>query len=532
MFGAARLSRLQPRRGQLCKDGTQRRLLNHFISRGETSAGLSSSRGTATADTAIPSAPSPENAPHPPRFTIAVKDNIATTDPALPTTCASAILAGHRSPFEATVVTQLRARGAVLVGKTNLDEFGMGSHSTNSAAGPVGVGNGPWSAGGSSGGSAVAVAEGEADVALGTDTGGSVRLPAAYVGVVGFKPSYGMVSRHGVVPYANSLDTVGLLAREVRTIADLVVGGGLCVEHDPRDPTSLSAAARKRCAAAREGYRVGEKARRSLAGVKFGLPLEYNIEELEPCIRDAWSRTAKALQGLGARVVPVSLPSTRHALSAYYVIAPAEASSNLAKYDGVRYGRRNDDDATESDAAGDGGVLYSRTRGRGFGDEVRRRILLGSYTLSSEAMDNYFIQAQRVRRLVRRDFDRVFALHNPLLEPETFDLSDLGEDVVLEDKLGPAEVDFLLCPTAPTLPPKLEDVMKQTPVDAYMNDVFTVPASLAGLPAISIPVPVTPSTEATEEGRPNYAGLQLIGQYWDDARLLAVAEAVLGTAVA
>jgi aspartyl-tRNA(Asn)/glutamyl-tRNA(Gln) amidotransferase subunit A len=429
-------------------------------------------------------------------------------------------------------VTQLRARGAELVGKTNLDEFGMGSHSTNSATpGPVSLGASGRSAGGSSGGSAVAVLLGEADVALGTDTGGSVRLPAAYTGVVGFKPSYGMISRHGVVPYANSLDTVGFLAREVRAISRLVVEGGLCAEHDPLDPTSLSGEARKRCAADREGYQAsGEKNRRvtstrPLAGLKFGLPLEYNIEELEPCIRDAWSATATKLQELGARIIPVNLPSTRHALSAYYVIAPAEASSNLAKYDGVRYGSR---DATGSDAAGS--VLYSATRGRGFGPEVRRRILLGSYTLSSEAMDNYFVRAQRVRRLVGRDFDRVFALPNPLREAETFDLSDIAEDVALESKLGPAEVDFLLCPTAPTLPPKLEDVAKQTPVDAYMNDVFTVPASLAGLPAISIPVPVTLGAEADEDC-PNYAGLQLIGQYWDDARLLAVAEAVSDSAV-
>jgi aspartyl-tRNA(Asn)/glutamyl-tRNA(Gln) amidotransferase subunit A len=250
------------------------------------------------------------------------------------------------------------------------------------------------------------------------------------------------------------------------------------------------------------------------------VPVEYNIEELEGGIREGWADAARVLQeGFGARVVPVSLPTTRHALAAYYVIAPAEASSNLAKYDGVRYGARDTEAA--SDAAG--GVLYAATRGKGFGDEVKRRILLGAYTLSSEAMDNYFLQAQRVRRLVRRDFNRVFALANPLHEPETFDLADLDERIVMEDKWGPEEVDFLLCPTAPTLAPRLDDVMKQTPVDAYMNDVFTVPASLAGLPAISIPMQVR--REDGVEG-PGTAGLQLIGQYWDDARLLAVAEAV------
>ncbi|SPQ19581.1 682452fd-8cdf-4588-8b2d-21d4aabf58d0 [Thermothielavioides terrestris] len=532
----------------------QRRLLNHFISQ---------------APEPTESAEPPPPPPH--RFTLAVKDNIATSAPH-PTTCASPFLAGYHSPFEATIVTQLRARGARLVGTTNLDEFGMGSHSTHSAFGAVAQDpsasastsrsisdtndnnnardGGPpllFSAGGSSGGSAVAVASGAADVALGTDTGGSVRLPAAYCAVVGFKPSYGMLSRFGVVPYANSLDTVGLLARAVGVIRRLVVGsgqqqqqqpqgrgleggeeevGGLWREGDPRDPTALSVAARERCASVRDGY-AGELdadgAAQKLRGLRLGIPLEYNIAELDPRIRDAWAAAAKVLQdGFGARVVLVSLPSTRHALSAYYVIAPAEASSNLAKYDGVRYGTRD----TESGSDAAGGVLYAASRGRGFGDEVKRRILLGSYTLSSEAMDNYFIQAQRVRRLVRRDFNRVFALDNPLHERETFDLADLDEGVAMEDKWGPEEVDFLLCPTAPTLAPTLEDVMSQTPVDAYMNDVFTVPASLAGLPAISIPMPIKAETGADGPERHATAGLQLIGQYWDDARLLAVAEAV------
>ncbi|AEO54820.1 hypothetical protein MYCTH_2297869 [Thermothelomyces thermophilus ATCC 42464] len=561
-------------------NGQQRRLLNHFVSK-------------------VPE-PTTESPPHatPYRFTLAVKDNIATTtSPSHPTTCGSPFLSTYHSPYEATIVTQLRARGARLVGKTNLDEFGMGSHSTHSAAGPVSqpfpqsTSSQPQpqppppppppppsqlqpqsqpspsrgedqrlSAGGSSGGSAVAVLTGEADVALGTDTGGSVRLPAAYCGVVGYKPSYGMLSRFGVVPYANSLDTVGLLARAVAPIRELILGSrsgsgsgegegegisrrapGLWREGDPRDPTCLSVAARLRCARGRQGYddddddddanADGPSSRRGegevlLKGVRFGLPLEYNIEELDPGIRDAWAGAARTLQDrFGARVVPVSLPSTRHALAAYYVIAPAEASSNLAKYDGIRYGTRDTEAA--SDAAA-GGVLYAASRGKGFGDEVKRRILLGSYTLSSEAMDNYFIKAQRVRRLVRRDFDRVFALDNPLHERETFDLADLDETIPMQDKWGPEEVDFLLCPTAPTLAPGLADVMSQTPVDAYMNDVFTVPASLAGLPAISIPMPVAPGTGTARGGGrgPGTAGLQLVGQYWDDARLLAVAEAV------
>ncbi|KAK4211397.1 glutamyl-tRNA amidotransferase [Rhypophila decipiens] len=470
-----------------------------------------------------------------PPFTLAVKDNIATTTSLLATTCASPILKTYTSPIEATIVAQLRKRGGVVVGKTNLDEFGMGSHSTHSFFGPVA--QGPFSAGGSSGGSAVAVSQGDAEIALGTDTGGSVRLPASYTGVVGYKPSYGMISRYGVIPYANSLDTVGFLSRSVQGIHRLVVGGGLWAVHDAKDPTSLSTTARRRCASVREGYshKSAQKGH-LLEGITFGLPLEYNIAELDGSIRHAWADAAKKLQALGGgvRVVPVSLPSTRHALSAYYVIAPAEASSNLAKYDGVRYGTQSPPPPPTTTGSDD--VLYSAVRGQGFGPEVKRRILLGSYTLSSEAIDNYFLQAQKVRRLVRRDFDRVFRLSNPLLggseEEEAFDLSDLPEEIPMENKFGPTEVDFLLCPTAPTLAPRLGDVLDdgeeegKKVVDAYVNDVFTVPASLAGLPAISIPVPVQQITGNTG-GDAGSAGLQLIGQYWDDARLLSVAAAVM-----
>lgn len=435
---------------------------------------------------------------------LAVKDNIATSD--FPTQCASKILASHASPFEATIVQQLCGRGARVVGKTNMDEFGMGSHSIHSAQGPVinpiHAGE-ELTAGGSSGGSAVAVRLGDADIALGTDTGGSVRLPAAYTGTVGYKPSYGMLSRFGVVPYANSLDTVGLLAAKVRPVRELVFDTGLHEEHDARDPTSLSAATRARCS------KACPPSLPALSQLTVGIPVEYNIEELDPEIRATWMSAATALERQGVRIVPVSLPATKEALCAYYVLAPAEASSNLAKYDGVRYGVRSED----SDAAGE--TLYSETRGAGFGDEVKRRILLGTYTLSSEAIDNYFIQAQKVRRLVQRDFDRVFKLENPLYEPRQFDLSDMAETTGLEDKQGPSQVDFLLCPTAPTFPPRLKEIREQTSVDAYTNDVFTVPASLAGLPAVSVP---------SCTGRKLPAGLQLIGQFWDDARLLSMAE--------
>jgi aspartyl-tRNA(Asn)/glutamyl-tRNA(Gln) amidotransferase subunit A len=389
-----------------------------------------------------------------------------------------------------------------------MDEFGMGSHSINSAHGPV---RNPLSAGqetelsagGSSGGSAVAVRVGDADVALGTDTGGSIRLPAAYTGSVGYKPSYGMLSRFGVIPYANSLDTVGLLANKTETIRELVVDSGIYMEHDANDPTSVPLSSRERFAKACPSKLP------SVSQITIGIPLEYNIEELNPAIRLAWETAASILREQGANVVPVSLPTTKEALCAYYVLAPAEASSNLAKYDGVRYGVRS----AESDAVGD--TLYSETRGTGFGDEVKRRILLGTYSLSSEAIDNYFIQAQRVRRLVQRDFDRVFKLENPLYDEQQFDLSDMGEVTGLQDKTGPAQVDFILCPTAPTFPPALSDLQNQSSVDAYINDVFTVPASLAGLPAISLP--------ATIDGSRLPAGLQLIGQYWDDRRLLSLA---------
>lgn len=467
-----------------------------------------------------------------------MKDNIATLPEDGPTTCASAILSGYESPFEATIVTQLKLAGARVVGKTNMDEFGMGGHSTNSCYGPVAqeLEDGTQlSAGGSSGGSAVAVATGAADLALGTDTGGSVRLPAAYCGVVGYKPSYGMVSRHGVVPYANSLDTVGFLARDVMTIYKTVFEAKLPVQaSDVLDPTSLNRSRRLK-AMKQTGHwqshvwvrKTDESRRNTLKSLRFGLPIQYNIEELDPAIRQGWENIAVFLrEEIGAKVYPVSLPTTKHALSAYYVIAPAEASSNLAKYDGVRYGPKQSEIEGKESGGDNNGVLYSALRGQLFGDEVKRRILLGSYSLSSAAMDNYFIQAQRVRRLVRNDFDRVFTHKNPLLDEEAqqFSLSDMDESVELADKLGPSQVDVLLCPTAPTLPPRLEDVqagLARNPVDAYMNDVFTVPASLAGLPAVSIPTKVK-----GPPGGKNVMGLQLIGQYFDDARLCSVAEAI------
>jgi aspartyl-tRNA(Asn)/glutamyl-tRNA(Gln) amidotransferase subunit A len=466
---------------------------------------------------------------HHPRSAVAVKDNIATAR-WYPTTCGSKILQNYRSPFEATSIARLRngtnkIGSKRVMGKTNMDEFGMGSHSTHSFFGPVRGVEG-WethSAGGSSGGSAVAVAAGEVQNALGTDTGGSVRLPAAYNGIVGFKPSYGHISRWGVVPYANSLDTVGLLGYNTSSIWPHLTSKLLSYDH--RDPTSLSRGTMNRikerqtksASSIRESISEIESdpasldPQQNLGHLKIGIPLEYNIEELEPAVRKAWERALGLFQSQGCTLIPVSLPNTKHALSAYYVIAAAEAASNLSKYDGVRYGTR----AKGSDGAGNS--LYSKSRGEGFGEEVKRRILLGSYSLSSQAIDNYFIKAQKVRRLVQRDFDRVFSMPNPLRPEAQFDLSEMDESVLLENKLGPAQVDFIVCPTAPTLPPTHASLATQSPIDSYMNDVFTVPSSLAGLPAISLPFGIS------NEDR---VGIQIIGQYADDSRLLVTAKAL------
>lgn len=411
----------------------------------------------------------------------------------------------------------------------------MGSHTTNSFFGPTHnvAPFGAYSPGGSSGGSAVAVASKACEAALGTDTGGSVRLPAAYTGIIGFKPSYGVISRWGVVPYANSLDTVGIMVSDVmrlsRIFSDLS-------QVDSRDPTCLSQNSRARLKTRKELAENEQQNqdpalsvsldqseptkdlndKESRLNFTIGVPIEYNIEELEPGIRQAWIDALESLQNKGCTVVPVSLPHTKHALSAYYVLAPAEAASNLSKYDGIRYGSRH------SGTDGTGSVLYSETRGEGFGDEVKRRILLGSYTLSSEAVNNYFLKAQKIRRLVQRDFDRVFSTPNPLRSAEQFDLRDMDESIEMSNKLGPTQVDFIICPTAPTLPPTLHDVEKQTSVDTYMNDVFTVPASLAGLPAISVPVQIPEGFQT--QGMPSFAGIQIIGQHQTDFQVIGMAE--------
>lgn len=433
---------------------------------------------------------------------VSVKDNIATAD--LDTTCASSILEGWQPTRDATVVKLLREEGTLVIAKTNMDEFGMGSHSTHSAKGKVGngrQGSNRRSVGGSSGGSAIAVALRQCSLALGSDTGGSVRLPAAYTGVMGFKPSYGLLSRYGLIPYANSLDTVGILAQTRRLVQDAFEA---LDHHDEKDPTSLSKSTRQRIKQMRAERR---KVRSLGSGIyRIGVPVEYNVHELDSSVRKAWARTLTLLEDHGHEIMPISLPSTLQALSAYYVLAPAEASSNLGKYDGVRYGASQADSAASSSSDL---PLFAALRGSAFGDEVKRRILLGTYSLSASAMDNYFVQAQKVRRLVQRDFDRVFRTQNPLQD------HDEGASPESEG------VDFIICPTAPTPPPLLSEIMAQNPLDAYVNDVFTVPASLAGLPAISMPAPL--GSEGTDAKWEELIGMQIIGQYGDDYSVLECA---------
>ncbi|KAL2836211.1 amidase signature domain-containing protein [Aspergillus pseudoustus] len=446
---------------------------------------------------------------------IAFKDNICTRN--LPTTCASKSLETFTSPFNATVVEQLENAGAILAGKTNLDEFGMGSHSVHSRFGPVKSARrgdddaGYLSAGGSSGGSAVAVATDQCHSAIGTDTGGSVRLPAAFTGVVGFKPSYGLVSRWGVVAYANSLDTVGVLAKRASIIRDVF---DILNQHDPRDPTSLPPASRSRVASKFETSQLSTRLKSS--PLRIGVPIEYNISELAPPVRRAWYHSLEHMRQQGHTIHPVSLPMTKSALSAYYILAPAEASSNLAKYDGVRYGTPADGHIRDQDQTER--YLYAKTRGEGFGYEVKRRIMLGAFSLSADAIDNYFLQAQRIRRLVRHDFDAVFRAEHPLTS-----ISGVQQS----DRTG---VDVLICPTAPSPPPSISDLTNSNAVksslDAYVNDVFTVPASLAGLPAIS--VPVSGRSDGDGHADENLVGIQVVGQYGDDELVLKVAELLEG----
>ncbi|KAL1918333.1 uncharacterized protein VTP21DRAFT_2993 [Calcarisporiella thermophila] len=438
-------------------------------------------------------------------MTVAIKDNFCTKD--FETSCASAMLREFKSPFDATAVTLLKRAGAIIVGKTNMDEFGMGSANVHSEFGPVfnprsssfESGSGARVAGGSSGGSAAAVASGMCYGALGSDTGGSVRLPASFCGVVGFKPSYGRVSRWGLISYANSLDTVGILTSSVEESEKLYE---IISAYDKKDPTSMPVELREDIKKTEPKY-IPRSDAYDLTGLRVGVPQEYFVSELAGPIRQIWAEGVQRLQNQGASIHPVSCPNTRFALSAYYVLAPAEASSNLARYDGVRYGHRSESEMNESSEPQSS--LYATTRQQGFGAEVRRRILLGTYVLTSGAFEGYFLQAQRIRKRVQEDFNRVFRISNPL-QASPSGGSEEG-------------VDVLLTPTAISTAPLMRDCVSGDVdiLDAYVNDVMTVPASLAGIPAMSVPFGKSP-----EDGLP--VGLQLLAQYGQEPTLFHVAK--------
>ncbi len=405
---------------------------------------------------------------------LALKDLFCTKG--VRTTCASRILGNYVPVYDATVVARLKAARAVLLGKTNMDEFAMGSSTENSA---FGVTRNPWdpnrTPGGSSGGSAAAVAAGEAFGALGTDTGGSIRQPAALCGVSGLKPTYGRVSRYGMVAFASSLDQAGPFGRSALDCALLLEA---IAGHDPLDSTSVD---RPVPPYAAELERAGEGAAR---GLTIGVPREFFGEGLDPEVERLVREAGTVFEQLGARLVDVSLPYSMKGVSAYYIVAPAEASSNLARYDGVRYGYRTPAPESLLD-------MYERTRAEGFGAEVKRRILIGTYALSSGYYDAYYLKASQVRTLIARDFERAFAT-----------------------------ADLLLAPTSPTpafpLGAKVHD-----PLQMYLNDVFTIPANLAGLPAISIPCGF--ARGGPFDGLP--VGLQLIGRPFDELGVLKAAHA-------
>ncbi|MFQ5417788.1 MAG: Asp-tRNA(Asn)/Glu-tRNA(Gln) amidotransferase subunit GatA [Myxococcota bacterium] len=396
---------------------------------------------------------------------MAIKGNMVQAGE--PATCASRILEAYISPFTATAVQRLRDAGAVIVGRTNMDEFAMGSSTEHSIYGPT---RNPWdtarTAGGSSGGSAVAVAAGVVPAALGSDTGGSIRQPASFCGVSGIKPTYGRVSRWGLVAFASSLDQIGAFARtadDCAAVLEVIAG------HDPRDSTSLPEAV----PSYREGF--GD-----LSGVVIGLPVEYFVDDgVDAAVLDTVREAVALLERAGAKTREVSLPHTRYGIATYYLIADAEASSNLARYDGVRYGRR---------AEGTVGLteMYERTRSEGFGDEVKLRIVLGTYVLSAGYYDAYYCKAQQVRTLLRADFERAFE----------------GCDVIAT-------------PTSPEIAFRVGE-KTDDPLSMYLSDVYTVSASLAGIPGISIPC-------GFSEGMP--VGLQLLGPALDEATPLRVADA-------
>jgi aspartyl-tRNA(Asn)/glutamyl-tRNA(Gln) amidotransferase subunit A len=396
---------------------------------------------------------------------LAIKDIYATRG--VRTTCASKILENFVPPFDATTIAKLRTAGAVFVGKANLDEFAMGSSTENSAFGPT---HNPYDlqrvAGGSSGGSAAAVAADECLASLGTDTGGSIREPAAFCGVVGLKPTYSRVSRYGVIAYASSLDQVGPFAKSVRD-ASIVLREIAGV--DPRDSTC----------SAREVPDYEQALTGDIKGLRIGVPREFFVEGMDPEVESAVRSALRQYEALGARLVELSMPHTGYAIAAYYLIATAEASANLARYDGIRFGLRVPADNNIE--------LYNRTRDQGFGAEVKRRIMLGTFALSAGYYDAYYLKAQKVRTLIRRDFERAFE-----------------------------SCDIIVTPTAPTTAFKIGEKIDD-PLQMYLSDIFTISVNLAGLPGLSMP--------CGYDSRGMPIGLQIIGAPFDEAGILRAADA-------
>lgn len=396
---------------------------------------------------------------------VMVKDNLSTEG--VPTTAGSRMLLGYTPPYDAYVVEQFRSGGAVILGKGNLDEFAMGSSTEHSAFGET---HNPWDTdrvpGGSSGGPAAGVAASECFVSLGSDTGGSIRQPAALCGIVGMKPTYGLVSRYGLIAFGSSLDQIGPFSRDVRDAADTlsVISG-----HDKRDSTSLDTPSQDFSSAL-----TGD-----ISGMRLGVPQEYLVDGMEPGVKEAFEKSLETLEGLGATLEEVSLPLTDQALAVYYIIAPSEASANLARYDGFKYGNAVNDVPTAWD-------VMDQTREQGFGAEVKRRILIGAYALSAGYYDAYYKKAQQVRTLIRQEFASTF---------EKFDA--------------------LVTPTSPTVAFKAGDRMDD-PVAMYLSDVCTIPVNIAGLPAISVP-------GGMSEDLP--VGLQFIGPQMGDGTVLRVAHA-------
>ena len=397
---------------------------------------------------------------------LAVKDNICVRG--MQATCGSAILAGYHPPYDATVTERLHAAGAVIIGKTNCDEFAMGSSNENSAYGPV---RNPWDTsrvpGGSSGGSAAAVAAGIVPVALGSETGGSVRQPASLCGIVGLKPTYGRISRYGLVAFGSSLDQIGIFGRGARDIGRVL---GVIAGRDARDATTADAPVPDYTA------EIG----RGLDRARIGVPRELFGEGLDAEVRAAVEAAIEAYRGLGAEIVEVELPHAKYCIAVYYIIATAEASSNLARYDGVRYGFR-------AEEAPELRQMYRRTRDEGFGAEVKRRIMLGTYVLSSGYYDAYYRKAQQVRTLIRQDFMKAFE-----------------------------KCDAIATPTTPTVAFLLGE-KTDDPLAMYLNDIYTCTANLAGVPGVSIPCGLS------GEGLP--IGFQLMGPYWSEGSLLRLAHA-------